>query len=106
MKYEIVYGDHALDRLFAVASELDAPELVDAVEEAMDRLADDPLHHGKRGRTIYQLPGGRVVRAQEFDFHCNAGPGRGVHFRAHFYFGDDELSLRVINLTANPYLRL
>ena len=49
MTYEIVYGERSLDRLFAVASELDAPHLLDAVEEAMGRLADDPVHHGVRG---------------------------------------------------------
>ena len=66
MIYDIVYGEHALDRLFDVAQELNAPTLLDIVEEAMGRLASDPVHHGVRGRALYQLPDGKVFRPQYF----------------------------------------
>ncbi len=102
MDYEIIYGEGALDRVFS----LDMPEVVDCVEKAMNRLADNPLLHGRRGRDVSQLPNGQIIRWQEFNFYCDSGPGHRVHFRAHFYYGDDEHSLRVVRIVVVPFLRL
>jgi len=75
MTYEIIYGQGALAQPLAVASELDDPQkLLDAYEEAMDRLASDPVAHGRRGRELTRFPDGRVTRLQEFDFHCDVPP--------------------------------
>jgi hypothetical protein len=106
MIYDIVYGEHSLDRLLDLSLELRAPGLLDIVEEAMGRWATDLVRHGTRGRALYQLPNGKVIRPQEFDFHGDAAPGRRVHFRAHFYYGEDEASLRIVKLTVHPHYRL
>jgi len=105
MTYEIIYGEHSLDRLFELLEDLKSSSILECVEKAMERLAADPVHHGVRGRNLHQLPDGRIVRPQQFDFHCDAVPGRRVYFRAHFYYGDDEVSLRVIKVVPYPYLR-
>ncbi len=102
MTYDVVYGQGALDRLFG----LNLPEVLNCVEAAIERLATHPVHFSMRGRTIYQLNDGRLVRPQEFDFHCDGKPGQSVHFRAHFYYGDDEHTLHVVNLVPTPYSRL
>jgi hypothetical protein len=102
MPYDVVYGRGALDPLF----NLKMPQVLDCVEQAMNRLADDPVQHGRRGSTMRQLPDGRTFRPQEFDFSCDAAPGQTVHFRAHFYYGDDEHTLHVISLIPSTYRRL
>ncbi len=102
MPYEVVYGQGALDALF----NLKMPQVLDCVEEAMNRLADDPVQHSRRGPAVYQLPNGRIIRPQQFDFDCEGAPGQRVHFRAHFFYGDDEHTLRVISLVPSPYWRL
>ena len=102
MHYEIVYGDRALDPL----AELGMPQVLDCVEAAMNRLANDPVHLSRRSDAPFATPDGRLLRTQVFDFHCDAGKGRRVHFRAHFYYGEDERMIRVIALIPESYWRL
>ncbi len=98
MNYAILYGQGALDQLL----ELNLPEILDCVDDAMHRLADNPGEHGQRGRTVYPAADGGVFWPQEFDFYCDRAPGERVHCRAHFYFDLNERELCVINLVARP----
>jgi len=76
MPYDVVYGQRALDALF----DLQMPQVLDCVEKAIARLADDPVQHSRRGRTLRQLPNGRTFRPQEFRFplRCTAWATRAL----------------------------
>ncbi len=103
MSYEIIYGEGALDPLFDLKS-AHAADVLDRIvrcfESNMNQLAADPLQYGKRGGLPMDRPG------QQFTFGCKGAPGQRIVFRAHFYFGEDEHSLHVFAVTADPYWRL
>jgi len=73
MSYEVVYAPNVLDPLL----ELGQTSIVDCFEAAMGRLAANPVAASRPSR----LP---VPKGQSFDIHCDAEPGRRVHFRVHF----------------------
>jgi len=102
MSYDILYGQGALDQVFALSS----LQVVQCVESAMNRLAADPLTLGRRGRALYPSIHGGVFRPQEYSFHCDNVPGQRVHCRAHFHFEQTEREIQVINLIVRPYLVL
>jgi hypothetical protein len=92
--------------LLTPAVELKDEAIVNAVEAAMGRLAADPVSRGVRGQTLYRLKNGKVFRPQQFDFHYDASAGRRYHFRAHFYYAEDETAIHVVALKHHPYFGL
>jgi hypothetical protein len=98
MTYAIVYGDHVLDRLFDFMQQHSLPSLVDSVEAEMERLAADPVGLSVRGRSLYQLPDGKIVRPQQFEFCYEAESGQRVYIQVSFYYNEDEYSILVVAL--------
>jgi len=102
MSYEIVYGKRALDRAIEFLEEHNAVEdVIEQINEAMERLAKQPVKLSSRSTVPYPHKG------QRYKFSCFLSPGVRVGFQAHFMYGSDESTLHVFDLVpGGPYLML
>lgn len=86
MNYALQYTAEARDRL-----DLIPPEVIGAVFDHLERLADDPLKHGRKG--VFPFPG----KFQIFDFDvCTFDATH--YFTAFFNFVPGEESLLVSHI--------
>jgi hypothetical protein len=85
MSYEILLGDLAGKSIFQLP-----PELADDLESALNRLAENPVERSQRSDFPYPF-------AQVYYFGLRHA-GATYLFAAHFYYGEDERTLRVFDL--------
>ena len=85
MSYEIVLGDLARESIFSLP-----PELADELGAALERLGENPVERSQPSDFPY--PFGQVYR-----FGLQHA-GAVYLFAAHFYYGEDERTLRVFDL--------
>ena len=92
MNYEIIYGDGALDRLFALIDAIPAAEeFLDKVEQQLKLRADDPLRWGIKDRSIFGF------RGQTFKFVIEH-EGKSYFFASRFYFRENENELMMVDV--------
>jgi len=87
MNYIVEKGENAFWRLVGLS-----PILISQVEEALDRLAEDPLHLGRKA--VFPFP----PRGNTYSFHC-IFEGVRYDFRAFYYFKDDERTILIHDMT-------
>jgi hypothetical protein len=87
MSYVVVKGKKAFSRLVGLP-----PALLDDVEAALQKLAEDPRSLGRRAVFPYPPSG------QMYPFHCDY-EGVRYYFVAFFYFSSDERALLVHDVT-------
>jgi hypothetical protein len=85
MSYDIVLGDLARKSLYRLP-----PKLADGLHSALERLAENPVERSHRSDFPY--PFGQVHR-----FGLRHA-GEVYLFAAHFYYGEDERTLRIFDL--------
>lgn len=85
MNYDIVLGDLARQSIYRLP-----PALVGELQTALERLGQSPVERSQRSDLPY--PFGQVYRFQ-------VRHGDEVYrFAAHFYYGEDERTLRIFDL--------
>jgi hypothetical protein len=99
MGYAIIYAPDAAKSLQERLRELDGPEILGCVEEAMERLAANPAAHSK----VSPVP---LPKGQAYDFYCSLSGGRRIHFRVHFLYRANEQELWVFDVKATPYIAM
>jgi len=93
MCYAIIYAEHALDRIAALLKERDAPGAANHLDDAMDRLAQNPVTLSRPARHPHPS------RGQCFTFSLPLGGGQRIKCRAHFLYDANESELRVFDIT-------
>jgi len=88
MNYELVFGKNALAGLVGQVP----GQYFDCIYAALLDLSGDPTNHAQRCDHPY--PG-----RKQFDFDCTH-QSHGFVFRAYFYFGPGEKTIRVFDMTA------
>ena len=89
MAYEIVFGDGALVRVVNAKLPVQA---VDFLQRAFQQLAHSPTILSQA--TCFPFP----PLGQRYGVHCNVN-GKRYSFGVFFFYGADEKSLRVFDVT-------
>ena len=87
MSYVVEKAEGAFSRLVGLP-----PEVLQKIDAALSELAASPLELGKKASFPYP------PRGQMYPFHCDHA-GVRYYFVAFYYFGDDERTLRVYDVT-------
>ena len=87
MNYVVETAENAFRRLVGLS-----PVLISQVEEALQRLAEDPLRLGRKA--VFPFP----PRGNLYSFHC-VFEGVRYDFRAFYFFKDDERTLLIHDVT-------
>ena len=88
MNYGIVWRRGALDNI----AELGDESILDCVDVSIRFLAEDPGRLSERA-FHHEFPG-----ALSFDFRCRGENGY-VSLRTHFYYMDNEMDVRIVDVT-------
>jgi hypothetical protein len=91
MPYDILFSDHALDR---VAAAHPPDQVIDGLERHLQWLADDPINRGRK--SIFPYP----PKGQICPFHLHFA-GFRYNFVVFFYYGQNEQSIKVFDVTIN-----
>jgi hypothetical protein len=89
MPYDILFHDHALDRIAAAGL---PPEVIDGFEERLQWLAIDPVNRSRRSG--FPFP----ARGQMYSFHLKHA-GVRYYFVVFFFYAQDEETLKIMDVT-------